>query len=265
MMQTGVATLHQLLGGVLPGRIHLITGAPGSGKTSACLHFLRAGMVSGERTALLTLDRPTDLRSHARHLGHDLAASVRDGRITLIRYHKDFGRRIGAVASPAELVAELRETFAIADLRRMSRERRLRVAIDPVAPFLAEGASAGSALATLLDWLEEVGATALLTWNGDVAVADRRIERLLERAAVIARFHRLGGTRFRAEIVRARHTIADSPPIEFEIRPGLGLADAPAPETTRARRVEDPLMPALPVVPEGLLGDVGGGRGRPPA
>ena len=224
-------------------------------------------MVQGERTALLTLDRPADLRSHAKHLGHDLAASVRDGRITLIRYHREFTRRIGAVASPAELVSELRETFAIADLRRMSRgERRLRIAIDPVAPFLAAGVSAASALATLMAWLEEIDATALLTWNGDVDAADRRVEPLLERAAVIARFHRLGGARFRAEIVRARHPIADAAPIEFEIRPGLGLADAPAPEPPRAARgADESLVPAFPVVPEGMLGDIGGGRGRPPA
>ena len=95
--------------------------------------------------------------------------------------------------------------------------------------------------------------------------ADRRVEPLLERAAVIARFHRLGGARFRAEIIRARHAIADAPPIEFEIRPGLGLADAPAPDLPRAaRRVDESIAP-LHIAPEGFLGDIGGGRGRPPA
>ena len=266
-MHNGVATLHELLGGVLPGRIHLLTGAPGSGKTSACLHFLRTGMLNGERTALLTLDRPADLRSHARHLGHDLASSVRDGRITLIRYHKAFTQRVVAVASPSDLVAELRETFAIADLQRMSRrERRLRIAIDPVAPFLADGASAGAALRTLLSWLEEIDATALLTWNGDVDAASRRVEPLLERAAVIARFHRLGGARFRAEIVRARHPSADTIPVEFEIRPGLGLADFDASRDTPLPESDArALLPGIPIVGHGLLGDHSSDRGRPPA
>src|SRR5687767_9784534 len=139
MMQTSVATLQDVLGGALPGRIHLVTGAPGSGKTSACLHFLRAGMVEGQSTAILTLDRPSDLRAHAAHIGHDLVASVRDGRITLIRYHQRFIERVGAVASPSDVIIELRRMFEIAELQRMSRDRSLRIAIDPISPFLADG------------------------------------------------------------------------------------------------------------------------------
>jgi len=223
MMQTSAATLHDLLGGALPRRIHLITGAPGSGKTSACLHFLRAGMVQGERTAMLTLDRPGDLRAHASHIGHDLQASVRDGRITLIRYHPRFMERVGAAASAADVIDELRAQFVMAELKTMALERPLRIVIDPVSPFLADGGSNPAALGALLDWIEEIEATALFTWNGDIAAADRRLESLVARAAVILRFHRLGGGRFRAEIVRARHALAESPPVDFEVRAGLGL------------------------------------------
>jgi KaiC/GvpD/RAD55 family RecA-like ATPase len=238
MTQTGVATLHDLLGGALPGRIHLLLGGPGSGKSSACLHFLRAGMLSGERTALITLDRPTDLQSHAKHLGHDLRASVRDGRLTLIRYDAHFAARIAAAATPAAVVAELRQMFDLADLRRMlNGAAPLRIAIDPISPFLSEGVTTGAVLSALMDWLEEMGATALLTWNGDVSGRpDRRMDRLLERAAVIVAFSRVTAGLFRADVVRARHAIANTPPIGFEIRPGFGLAPASA---TPAERLLD--------------------------
>jgi KaiC/GvpD/RAD55 family RecA-like ATPase len=235
--QTGVATLHDLLGGALPGRIHLLTGAPGSGKTSACLQFLRTGMLRGERTVLVTQDRPGDLQSHAKLLGHDLRASVRDGRLTVLRYDSRFAARIASAASPATIVGELEQLLTLADLRQMlPGDAPLRIAIDPIAPFLCEGVVTGVAVATVVEWLEGVNATALVTWNGDASSrTDRRLERLIERAAVIVDFQRLGGGAFRADVVRARHAIANTPPVHFEIRAGFGLSaiEPPAPEHRR--------------------------------
>ena len=70
-----------------------------------------------------------------------------------------------------------------------------------------------------------MNATALVTWNGDCSIAaDRRVERLIERAAVIVKLERAGSGTFRAEILRARHAMANSRPIELEIRPGIGLS-----------------------------------------
>jgi KaiC/GvpD/RAD55 family RecA-like ATPase len=242
--QTGVATLHDLLGGALPGRVHLLTGAPGSGKTSTCLHFLRAGMLQGERTAMVTLDRPTDLLSHARLLGHDLRASVRDGQLTLVRYDARFTARLASAASPAMIVSELQQMLTLADLRQMVRgDAPLRVAIDPIAPFLCEGVATGAALATLVDWLETMNATALLTWAGDLlSSSDRRMERLLERAAVILKLERRGGGRFEIDVIRARHAIANTPPVAFEIRPGFGLA---APTPNDVRRDQPAITPSV--------------------
>lgn len=225
-MTDSVATLHDLLGGALPGRIHLLTGAPGSGKSSACLHFLRAGMVLGQRNALLTLDRPSDLLGHAAHLGHDLRASVRDRRVTLIRYHERFVERASAAAAASVVIDDLKRMFVLADLQQMSGPAGpMRIAIDPISPFLRDGMARGVALNGLVDWLEETGATALLTWTGDVAnESDRRLERLLDLAAVILRFERVAAGHFRAHVIRARHRIAGTPAIDFEIRPGLGLS-----------------------------------------
>jgi KaiC/GvpD/RAD55 family RecA-like ATPase len=246
---TGAATLHDLLGGALPGRIHLLAGGPGSGKTSACLHFLRAGMLRGERTVLVTLDRPSDLQSHAKLLGHDLRGSVRDGRMTILRYDARFTARIAAAASPATIVSELQQLLTLADLRQMlPGQAALRIAVDPIAPFLAEGVATGAAVAALVDWLEETKATALLTWSGELSArSDRRVEALVERAAVILDFQRRGNGLFRADVVRARHAMANTPPIDFEVRPGLGLAAVAATPTEHQRE------PAS-VAPSVLLG-----------
>jgi KaiC/GvpD/RAD55 family RecA-like ATPase len=267
LTQTGVATLHDLLGGALPGRIHLLTGAPGSGKTSACLHFLRTGILKDERVAMVTLDRPSDLQSHARLLGHDLRASVRDGQLTLMRYDSRFTPRIAAAASPATIIRDLEQLLTLSDLQQMRGHASLRIAIDPISPFLAEGVATGAALSTLVNWLEEVNATALLTWTGDISVhADRRVERLLERAAVIVNLERLGGGTFRAEVIRARHAIANTPPVQFEIRSGSGLAAiAPAPPELRrdhAPITQSVLLGPLTPVDDRRLGD---DKAKPPS
>ena len=214
MTQTGIATPHDLLGGALPGRIHLLTGPPGSGKTSACLQFLREGMRERERAALLTLDRPRDLRTHASHMGIDLRACLRDGRLTLLRYRGQFAQRLAESASPRRMIADLGHMITLSDLQQMfTSSVPTRIVIDPVSPFLGNE-PLGWAVSALADWLEQSGISALVTWNGDVtAVADRRLEPLLERAAVILRFRHAGGQRFEATIVRARHAMAAAPPV----------------------------------------------------
>lgn len=53
---TGVAGLDTILGGGLPkGRMYLLQGDPGTGKTTVALQFLMAGRLQGERTLYVTL------------------------------------------------------------------------------------------------------------------------------------------------------------------------------------------------------------------
>ena len=226
MTQTATPTLDDVLGGVLPGRIHLITGLPGSGKTAACLHFLKAGAARRERPVLLTRDRGADLRSVALYVGVDLHDLVRDRRVTVIRYRQRFAARLTETATPGAIMEELRQTLELDDLAKLAGpDTPLRVAIDPVSPFVPHTDVSGAALETLTEWLEESKCTALLTWTGDMAIGvDRRLEPLIDRAALILNFERAGRASFRAHVVRARHAIASAGPIPFQIIPGLGVS-----------------------------------------
>ncbi len=228
MTLSATPSLDDALGGALPGRIHLLTGPPGSGKTSACLHFLRAGVFRRERTALVTLDRVADLRSHAAYLGLELPRFVRDGALTLLRYRQRFSARVAETASPEAVSDELRDMLQPAGPKQLPAAKvATRIAVDPVSPFISHADSTGAALAAFVDWLDDAGATAVVTWTGDLTLADRRLEPLVARAAVILRFTRLATTRFRADIVRARHTLAATPSIHFAVLPGLGIVAAP--------------------------------------
>lgn len=53
---TGVEGLDDVLGGGLPaGRLYLLEGDPGTGKTTLALQFLLDGRRDGERVAFITL------------------------------------------------------------------------------------------------------------------------------------------------------------------------------------------------------------------
>ncbi|HVL69506.1 MAG TPA: ATPase domain-containing protein [Vicinamibacterales bacterium] len=57
---TGIAGLDHLLQGGFPaGRLHLIEGDPGTGKTTLALQFLLEGRAQGERTVYVTLSETT--------------------------------------------------------------------------------------------------------------------------------------------------------------------------------------------------------------
>jgi KaiC/GvpD/RAD55 family RecA-like ATPase len=202
---------------------------PGSGKTAACLHFLKTGAMRRERPVLLTRDRGADLRSIALYVGVDLHGLVRDRRVTLIRYRPRFAARLAETATPAAIMDELRQTLELDDLAKLAGpDTPLRIAIDPVSPFVPNADVTGAALDALTEWLEANNATALLTWTGDMAIGvDRRLEPLVERAAMIVSLERVGRAAFRAHVIRARHPIASAGPVPFQIVPGLGIATTP--------------------------------------
>jgi circadian clock protein KaiC len=57
-LSTGVAGLDEILGGGLPGpRVYLVQGAPGTGKTTFGLQFLRAGLRRGEPVLYVSLSQ----------------------------------------------------------------------------------------------------------------------------------------------------------------------------------------------------------------
>jgi circadian clock protein KaiC len=73
--RTGIAGLDDVLGGGLErGRVFLLEGAPGTGKTTIATQFLLAGAKAGERCLYITLSENEDaLRAGAASHGWDLS------------------------------------------------------------------------------------------------------------------------------------------------------------------------------------------------
>jgi circadian clock protein KaiC len=75
-LSTGIEGLDQILyGGLIPSRIYVAHGEPGTGKTTLGFHFLTAGNPKPGSSVLITFDQPEDhLRSDAETLGLNLDA-----------------------------------------------------------------------------------------------------------------------------------------------------------------------------------------------
>ena len=71
---TGIAGLDNVLGGGLArGRVYLLEGTPGTGKTTIATQFLMAGAAAGERTLYVTLsETEEELRDSAASHGWSL-------------------------------------------------------------------------------------------------------------------------------------------------------------------------------------------------
>jgi len=221
-IRSGIGPLDKHLGGgVAAGRIHVLTGGVGTGKTTACLQFLGAGIGRGERALMLTASRPADIRAHAAFAGVPIDGALREDRLVVLRFRPGFVSRFAHAAStrvPAD------------DLRRMiGAFAPTRVVIDPVVPFLGDGSPVGEGLQALAELIEELGATTLLTYPGDIAKGgDRRFDGLTERAATIIHFDRDRGGGLSLAVLRASGVHPAAGPLPFAIAARSGIVHAPA-------------------------------------
>ncbi len=228
MIRSGISPLDERLGGVAPGRIHILTGSLGTGKTSACLHFLNVALREGERAAMVTQDHGQDLKSLAEYLGIDIDTPLREGRLQLVRFRSEFPRRYAHSPSPES---------AFDDLRKMlGASPASRIAIDPLDPFLGEGGPVSAGGVALTSFLEGLGATSLLTHLMDPAEKpDRRLDLVIGRAAAVIRLERGHANVNYLGVVRARLPDVPNAPLAFQIRRGVGIEPYHGPRQSQTR------------------------------
>jgi KaiC/GvpD/RAD55 family RecA-like ATPase len=216
IIPSGIALLDDWIGGVRDAGSHLLTGGSGSGKSSIALQFADAGLRKGEPVAMLVNSRVDDIKSHARFLGVNLTAPLRDGRLVLLRYRPDFVHRAQHAVSSEQVIADL--------ARFVAPLSPSRIVIDSIAPFFNASGSVRSMALALAEWLERIGGSSLLTFPEDLAEDyDRGLEPLVQGAAAVIRLAREDAEIRRAELVNLRYPAPSMAIRRFVIRERMGI------------------------------------------
>jgi circadian clock protein KaiC len=230
-ISSGILPVDNQLDGLMRGRTYVLSGAPGTGKSIAGLQFLMEGVKAGERAAILTLDDPQDVLGQGEFLGFDIASEVAAERLYILRFQLDFARRFARATSPDEAFAELRSLLGTEPLGRF--------VIDSVVPFVDAAGPSQNAAISMLQLLDELGATSIVTYPGDLAgVYDRRLDPLVQRAAGMFHLSADLQRHRHIEIRKVRYRVPSNAPIPYRIEPGAGII--PAAEEVRFQQEESP-------------------------
>lgn len=216
LIPSGIRPLDYRLGGILAGRPYVISGNPGTGKSVSCLEFAQQGLEGDETVVLITHDDPADVMASAAFLGIDIDRPLRENRLILLRYQLDFVRRLGRATTSDAVFVELR--------RHLDAFKPGRIAIDSIVPFLDGGAASTMAIYGLIQFLDELRVTSLLTFPGDMAgLYDRRLEPLMQRSAGVFHLSSDSERNHKLEVRKIRFDAASMGPVTFRILSGAGM------------------------------------------
>ncbi|HTN72956.1 MAG TPA: ATPase domain-containing protein [Methylomirabilota bacterium] len=138
-ISTGVAGIDVLLqGGFLSGRSYLVTGDAGTGKTTACMQFLMAGLQENEKAVYVTVDeRPGEILQSAASLEWDLQSYVQEKSLVILDASPYFS---GRAALGGDKGLDLSKF--VTDLAGYANKLdAMRLVIDPVTPLILSGDS----------------------------------------------------------------------------------------------------------------------------
>jgi circadian clock protein KaiC len=130
---TGIEDLDRLLSGGLPqGKSYLLTGAPGTGKTTFAAQFIQEGLKRGENGIFISIDeKPSHMVEDIESLGWDLRTPADEGRLTLLDVSPYFNwvrHSKGGAVDANEVLQDLSK-----QVRRINAKR---IVIDPLVPLV---------------------------------------------------------------------------------------------------------------------------------
>lgn len=182
---TGIPGLDQITEGGLPrGRISLVAGSAGAGKTLLGLEFLVAGARKyGEPGVLVSFEESAEkVTLNVRSLGFDLDQLQRDGLLTVISFQVE----------PAEIIStgafDLEPLFLIIDdaIERIGARRIVLDTVEVLFGAFGDDSTIRSELNRLARWLEERGMTAIMTGErGDRNLTRHGIEEYVTDCVIV--------------------------------------------------------------------------------
>jgi circadian clock protein KaiC len=182
---TGITGLDQITTGGLPlGRVTLVAGGAGSGKTLLGLEFLVAGAREyGEPGVLMTFEESEEkVALNVRSLGFDLDELKRNGLLDVLSFQVD----------PAEIFAagefDFEPVFAILDdaIRRVGAKRVVLDTMEVLFGAFGDNSTVRAELSRLARWLEDRGVTSIVTGErGDHGLTRHAIEEYVTDCVIV--------------------------------------------------------------------------------
>jgi circadian clock protein KaiC len=160
--RTGIPGLDQITGGGLPqGRVTLVAGSAGAGKTLLGLNFLVAGAREyAEPGVLMSFEESeSKVALNVRSLGFDLDELQRDGLLAVLAFRVE----------PSEYIAagefDFEPLFAILDdaIQRVGAKRVVLDTIEVLFGAFGDDSIVRAELNRLARWLEDRGVTVIVT------------------------------------------------------------------------------------------------------
>ncbi|MFA4640365.1 RAD55 family ATPase [Pyrococcus kukulkanii] len=158
-VSTGVKGLDELIeGGLIPGRVYLVIGPPGSGKTTFGMQFLLEGARRGEKTAYISLiHKPEEVVKDMARFDPSIYAYVNTWKLMLFDLGPILWRESTRVPTWRSVLSRIREI--------VEDEKITRLVIDPLTAIdfpQQDPVEKRVELAKFIRGLEDLGVTAYL-------------------------------------------------------------------------------------------------------
>ena len=224
---TGVAGVDRILGekGIPRGHTVLVSGGPGSGKTTFAIQFLYRGAVECDESGLyVSMDEdPADVKRNMANYGWDCSALEAQGRLAFVNVSP-----VRASSESSGLVQLGMKEFKLIKLLEAIRKSAgeigaARIVIDPVTMFMLQypdDTQRTYALKDLIAGLRDLESTDLLVseLKGTGMEREHQFEEYLAQGVIILRTMPKGDKLTRAfQVEKMRGLKIDSQPHPYEI------------------------------------------------